>query len=160
MNPRDRTSPTKPSPAEPSVLIVCGAHPDAEREDRPRCYDLVAAIGRALDTASAPAAVMTDLWYLNHDALGATPAVCVGPPERNALSAYLADKLPSVFAEQGSHIVQLDTEQHPPLALCWGAVVGGRDRTGDACDVFVTRHLHAFLAAAGLAPAGGPRLVH
>jgi len=42
--------------------------------------------------------VCSDVWYLNNDPLRSRPTISIGGPGVNALSAYLADKLPSAFA--------------------------------------------------------------
>ncbi|MEM9065539.1 MAG: hypothetical protein AAGB51_08635 [Planctomycetota bacterium] len=134
---------SNPRPAQEDtsapVLIVVGAHPRAERLDRPVAYDLA----REPRWAGSPL-ILTDLWYLNHPQLTETPTVSVGPPDRNALTASLADRLPAVWAIDGRELVQMDTQTGVPLAACWGE---GEKATETAVDAFVRRHLAAFLDA-------------
>ena len=46
--------------------------------------------------------VVSDVWYLNDPSLRNCPAISVGAPGVNALSAYLGDKLPSAFVIDAS----------------------------------------------------------
>jgi hypothetical protein len=131
--------------------IVVGAHLRAEVEDRPiaaaLCAALTAAAGEGFPLVPV---VMTDLWYLNCEPLRVQPTVSVGHPEVNALTAYLADKLPSVLALDGRLIVQLDPEFIEAVACCWGA---DGLATAAAVEVFVARWSDAFLTAAARAAA-------
>lgn len=105
------------------VLVVVGARLEAELRDRPIAHDLARRLGDLFDSAVAgpPGTVLvtpvTDLWYLNQEPLRGQPVVSVGPPEHNALTAWLADKLPSVAAVDGEWVVQM----RDGAAACWGA---------------------------------------
>ena len=83
------------------VLIVVGAHPKAEMFDRTIAYRLRQRMIGWLDQRFPTGGprpllplVCSDVWYLNDQSLRERPAVAVGGPGVNALSAYLADKLP------------------------------------------------------------------
>ena len=88
---------------------------------------------------------MTDLWYLNQDALRAQPTICIGHPEVNALGAYLADKLPSVYTVDDQILVQMDPELLDLVVSCWGQ--SPRD-TARAVAAFLDSHADRFLLAA------------
>jgi len=95
--------------------------------------------------------VCSDLWYLNNEALRSRPTVSVGGPDVNALTAYLADKLPSVLAVEDEYLVQMDPELVDVAACCWGAEAGA---TLAAVDGFAERYLDEFLDAAERVGAG------
>jgi hypothetical protein len=124
-----------------SVIIVVGAHLDAERDDRPIAYALLDRV-RSMIAPDQDATVCTDLWYLNNDDLRARPTISVGPPRVNALAAYLADRLPSVYVVDGRCMVQADFEHDDPAASCWGMQAS---QTAAAVDVFASRFLEEFL---------------
>jgi hypothetical protein len=130
--------------ADKQILIVTGAHLSAEVYDRPMAYRLRERILTALGEADNPARVIvcSDLWYLNRDQLRELPTVSLGGPTVNALTAYLGDKLPSVFAVDGQLIVQGDWDR-AALACCWGVDAA---RTAAAVEVFADRFLDAWLA--------------
>lgn len=134
---------------EPLAVIVTGAHPAAEYFDRPIAYKLREIMaGRLLagDITQARAKVWlcSDLWYLNQDQLRALPTVCIGGPTVNALAAYLADRLPSVFAVDNVMMVQMDFSDGIPVASCWGVDHGA---TAAAVEHFEQRWLGEFLEA-------------
>jgi len=122
------------------ILIVTGSHPRAEAADRPLAYLLRERMRERL--AALQPLVCSDLWYLNNDALRARPTVSVGGPAVNAFSAFLGDKLPSVFAIDGELMIQLDPESPEHLACCWGANAEGTER---AVGIFIDRYLDTFL---------------
>ena len=126
---------------ENAVIIVVGAHVEAEREDRPIAYALRERV-RARLPRGWDATVCTDVWYLNNDELRGRPTISVGPPRVNALAAYLADRLPSVYVVDDRCMVQADFENDEPAASCWG--VNAR-QTIAAVDVFASRFLDEFM---------------
>lgn len=132
--------------ASANVMVVVGAHLYAEEHHRPIAYRLcgrlgVAAAGQDGLDAVRPM-VCTDLWWLNDPAMRDRPTISVGGPEVNALTAYLADKLPSAYAVDGLMMVQLDVEFGDPLVACWGR---DTEQTEAAVDVFCRRYLPGFL---------------
>lgn len=145
----------KPVPSKP-VLIVTGAHLAAEVFDRPIAYRLREQVLTALGASDNPPAeipdgwppdrvvVCSDLWYLNRDQLRELPTISVGGPTVNALTAYLADKVPSAFAIDGVLLVQADWTTQIPIACCWGLHAEGTLR---AAEVFTERYLDEWLAA-------------
>lgn len=130
-----------PTLTERLVLIVVGAHLRAEIEDRPTAYRLAATIDARAPLATR-AVVCTDLWYLNDDRLRVKPTISVGGPDVNALSAFLANKVPSAFAIDGVLVVQHDVELLDLVACCWGV---SPESTGAAVDAFCDRYLDRFL---------------
>lgn len=130
-----------------TILIVTGAHLAAEIGQRPLAYFLRGRIIDALgpETDESRVIVCSDLWYLNHAELRRLAAVSLGPPQHNALSAYLASRVPSVFAVDGVYVVQMDVDADPALACCWG---DEPDATATAVQVFAEKFLDTFLGAA------------
>ena len=133
------------------LLIVVGAHPKAEVGDRPTAYRLRQRMSAWLEQRfptpeSSPLQplVCTDVWYLNDQSLRDRPAVSIGGPGVNALSAYLADKLPSAFVIDDVLMVQMDVEVGELLACCWGM---SPEDTSAAVDVFIDRYLDAYMRA-------------
>lgn len=138
--------------ADNLVLIVVGAHPRAEMHDRPVAYGLRQRILEGLsrrgvegEEGSLTPLVVSDVWYLNDASLRHRPAVSVGAPGVNALSAYLGDKLPSAFVVDDTLMVQMDLELAEVMACCWGVDAAA---TGAAVQAFCDRYLDGFLEAA------------
>jgi hypothetical protein len=134
------------------ILIVTGAHLRAEATDRPIAYglrqrlaDWLAARGRPETTKTPRVLVCSDVWYLNNDPLRSRPTISIGGPGVNALSAYLADKLPSAFAVEDVMLVQADPEFHDAVACCWGR---DEQATAAAVEAFAERYLEGFMEAA------------
>lgn len=130
-------------------MVVVGAHLRAEAGDRPAAQHLRDQIQRRLESRSEGehpgadhALLCTDLWYLNQPELRRRPTISVGPPEVNALTAYLADKVNSAMAEGGEWVVQF--ERGEPMAACWGATPQG---TAKAVEVFLDRVLESYMQA-------------
>ncbi|MCC6677116.1 MAG: hypothetical protein IT436_08225 [Phycisphaerales bacterium] len=127
------------------VLIVTGAHLDAEMQDRPLAYKLREAVRRALVERGEKhfeVVVCSDLWYLNNEELRREPTVSIGGPTRNALGAHLADKVPSALVIEGKLAVQMDVELSELVASCWGVDSGA---TAGAVDAFIERYLEEFV---------------
>lgn len=137
------------------ILIVTGAHLRAEVGDRPLAYRLreriVGWLDERLDADGddprrlSRVVVCSDVWYLNNDELRRCPAISIGGPGVNALSAYLGDKLPSAFVIDDVLVVQLDPGFDELLACVWGV---NHAATVTAVDAFAERYLGAFLEAA------------
>jgi hypothetical protein len=128
------------------ILIVVGAHLDAERDDRPLAYRLRNEILSHLeaDGEEAPRTpvVCTDLWYLNDETLRGEPTIAVGRPEVNACTAYLAGRIPTALVVEDRYRIQLDPELVETRACLWGMT--GRD-TAAAVEMFVGRYLEGWL---------------
>jgi hypothetical protein len=125
---------------------------DAERACRPLAYTVREHVAAWLDLeqddGEAPGLepiVCADVWWLNNPDLRACPTIAIGGPEQNALTAYLADKLPSVFSMDGRVLVQMDLDGVDLLATCWGI---DRPTTGAAVDRFLEHYLDRFMEAA------------
>jgi hypothetical protein len=130
-----------------TLLIVTGAHLEAETHDRPVAYTLRDRMLAGLSErgqAKGQVIVCSDLWYLNNEALRHRPTVSVGAPALNALTAFLGDKLPSVFTVDGVLVVQADLEMLDLVVCCWG-----RDHasTEAAVKAFGERYLDQYLDA-------------
>lgn len=140
----------------PRLAIVVGAHPAAEISDRPIAAALASALAsewlKAAGASPAPGQILTvsDLWYVNDGMLRALPTIAVGPPEHNAFTAYLADKIPSVHMVDGVLIVQAELSFASPLAACWGVDPASTRR---AAEVFITKLGETFVAHAAGIPA-------
>lgn len=135
-------------PDEPLIMIVVGSSLHAEVGDRPTAYRLAQCVQDHLGRTEAGrmrCMVCSDLWYLNDAPLRQHPTISLGSPGRNALTAYLRDKVPSAFAVDGSLLVQVDLSYGQLDACCWGT----DDRlTSDAVDAFTERYLPQFVDAA------------
>ena len=129
---------------ENAVLIVVGAHLEAERDDRPIAYALRERV-RARLPKGQDATVCTDVWYLNNEELRARPTIPIGPPRVNALAAYLADRLPSVYVVDDRCIVQADFENDEPAASCWGVNPRQTIAAIAAVEAFASRFLDEFM---------------
>lgn len=132
----------------PTLLIVAGAHLEAEIHDRPRAYVLRDALLAHLTQRGMPGdfgdvVVCSDLWYLGRDELRGTPTVSIGAPGVNALTAYLASRLPSVLAVEGVMVVQMELFDLP-MACCWGR---DADATAAAVETFEQRYAEEFIDA-------------
>jgi hypothetical protein len=136
------------------ILIVVGAHLRAEVGDRPVAYRLRQRMLTWLadryglhGAAAAPFTplVCCDVWYLNDASLKDRPAISIGGPGVNALTAHLADKIPSAFVIDNTLIVQLDPAFDDLRACCWGMDTAS---TTAAVEAFEERYLDAFMHAA------------
>lgn len=130
------------------MLIVTGAHVRAESGDRPLAYHLREAMldWRDRNYPDEPlfdVLVVSDVWYLNNEELQSLPVVSIGGPGVNALSANLADKIPSAFVIENVLIVQVDLDFHDRRAVCWGM---SHASTVQAVEAFVERYLDGFLS--------------
>jgi hypothetical protein len=145
------------------VLIVVGAHLRAELHERAAAYQLRDAVAAAVAAkwsaarnestqaaaagagATPPAvAVITDLWRLNDQMLAPLPQISIGHPGVNALSAFLADKVPPAFVIDGELAVQFDAAAPEAIAVCWGV---DHAATCRAVDEFAARYLDSFADA-------------
>ena len=134
------------------VLIVVGVQLRAELGDRPLAYRieqevrsrLEARLGRPAEgelPLLAPA-VITDVYYLNNEPIQSRPAISVGGPAMNALSAMLVDQLPTAMAVENTLVIQMDLEMKDVRCAVWGM---DHLDTVRAVDLFVTKYLDGFL---------------
>lgn len=136
-----------------SLLLIVGAHPRAERDDRPLAQHMLHSITDWLDgeelnglSRRREPFILTDLWYLNDEALRGSdqPVISIGNPEFNACSAYLANRLPDALVIDGSMRIQFDPEFGDLRACLWGS---SSEETTRAVGLFIERHLDPFLQA-------------
>ncbi len=132
------------------MLIVVGADLRAEAGDRPHAYGLQERVQDWLHRATNSTAwpihpvVCTDVWYLNHEQLHGRPALSVGGPGVNALSAYLYQKLPTALAVEDQLVIQLDVEFVDLRAAMWGM---DHRHTASAVQLFENKYLGEYLRA-------------
>lgn len=123
------------------ILLVVGGHLESEALHRPRA-ELLASRLRERIEPGCQVVTLTDLWYLNDDRLRACPALSIGGPRVNALTTYLGDKIPTVFAVDDQYQIQLDLETRDPVGAIWG--IDG-PTTISACDIFEEKYLSTFV---------------
>lgn len=128
---------------------MTGAHLRAEVGDRPLAYMLREEIERRLanrfgDDAPLDPVVCSDVWRLNDESISTRPTISIGGPGVNALSAFLGDKLASVFVVEDQLLIQADLEWNDLSVCVWGM---DHERTIAAVQSFVDRYLDAFLDA-------------
>jgi hypothetical protein len=108
---------------EHCLFIVTGSTLPAEVAQRPIAYALKAKLERlAADEDPSPLAVVVcgDIWYLNTPLCRSRPTISIGPPDANALTAYLADRLSSVGDHEPNSIILMDPTMNDLVAACWG----------------------------------------
>lgn len=140
---------------EQLILLVVGAHLDAERHDRPLASQLRDEITRVqkLLKPSRPAEVITctDVWYLNDQSLLGQPVIAIGQPEQNAATAFLASRVPTALIIDDAYRIHLDAELIELRACIWGTTPGS---TRLAVDAFQKRYLEAFVRSVHDLPVG------
>ena len=112
------------------IPIVTGVQLNAELGDRPLAYRVESAAREILTRLLGPPepnqppalapVVVSDVFYLNHEALQARPTISVGGPGVNALSAALVNTLPTVVAIEQVLVVQMDLEWNDLRCAVWG----------------------------------------
>lgn len=138
------------------LLLVVGAHPQAEADDRLLAYQLRRRIldwqeqwkrraGAENGNGLLQPLVCTDLWYLNDAMLRQRPVIALGDPAVNAATAYLSSRLPTAFVIEHTLRVQLDPEFIELQACLWGKTA---QATSSAIDLFAERYLDDFLTEA------------
>lgn len=135
------------------ICIIVGIQLRAELGDRPLAYRieqevrtrLEAALGKPTEGEPPRLApvVLSDVYYLNSDELQARPAISVGGPGMNALSAMLVDKLPTAVAVENTLVIQMDLDMNDKRCAVWGM---DHLETVRAVDLFVSKYLDAFVA--------------
>jgi len=135
------------------VWIVVGVQLTAELGDRPLAYRIEQRLKERLDAGlgETPAgvvpplspAVISDVYYLNSDDAQTRPAISIGGPGVNALSAQLVNELPTVIAIENTLVVQMDLEMNDLRAAIWGM---NHVETVKAVELFVDKgYLDAFV---------------
>ena len=86
--------------------------------------------------------VITDVYYLNNEEIQSRPAISVGGPAMNAVSAMLVDQLPTAVAVENTLVVQMDLEMTDRRCAVWGM---DHLDTVRAVDLFVAKYLDVFV---------------
>lgn len=120
-----------------TVLVVVGHGILAEENDRPLAYELKQAVNARTGGSEGRAAVaVADVWLMNNELGEFFPAIAVGGPGVNGLTAEIYDDLPVVFTRDQQVFVQMAAEGK--RAALWGMDQAG---TREAVDVFVKNGL-------------------
>ena len=137
------------------LWIVVGIQLNAELGDRPLAYRVEEEVRTRLTTRLgkpqpgqpprlAPV-VITDVYYLNDADVQRRPAISVGGPGVNAVSALLTDKLPTPVAIENTLVVQMDLDFNDMRCAVWGMT---HLDTVRAVDLFIAKgYLDMFLDA-------------
>lgn len=119
------------------MLVVVGHGILAEENDRPLAYELKQAVNaRTGGSEGRAAVVVADVWLMNNELGEFFPAIAVGGPGVNGLTAEIYDDLPVVFTRDQQVFVQMAAEGK--RAALWGMDQAG---TREAVDVFVKNGL-------------------
>src|SRR4051794_26331545 len=135
------------------IWIVTGVQLNAELGDRPLAYRLEKEVRKALRATLGAKpkggpprlspVVVSDVFYFNSDDVQGRPAISVGGPGMNALSASLANDLPTVAAVENELVVQMDLEFADLRCAVWGM---SHLDTVRAVELFIGRgYLEAFV---------------
>lgn len=120
-----------------TVLVVVGHGILAEENDRPLAYELKRAVNaRTGGSEGRAAVVVADVWLMNNQLGEFFPAIAVGGPGVNGLTAEIYDDLPVAFTRDQQVFVQMAAEGK--RAALWGMDQAG---TREAVDVFVKNGL-------------------
>ena len=132
------------------LLIVTGSNLRAEMADRPLAYRLQDRIQAwvqkhhtRMNFLLAPV-VCSDGWYLSQSTAQRVPAISLGGPGVNALSAHLADLLPTTHPAS-EVVIQMDPDLVDLRVCLWGS---DHAHTVLALDWFIQERLEAYLRAA------------
>ena len=135
------------------IPIVTGIQLNAELGDRPLAYRIEQAVREYLAAAlpQRPAgelpplapAVVSDVFYLNTEALQSRPTISIGGPGVNAVSAMLVEQLPTALAIDDTLLIQMGLEGDDLRSAVWGM---NHLDTVRACDTFLAKgYLDTFL---------------
>ena len=112
------------------IAIVTGIQLTAELGDRPLAYRVERAIRARLAAAMGKApqgepprlapAVVSDVFYLNHEDIQRRPTISIGGPGMNAVSATFVEQLPTAMAIENTLLIQMDLEMHDARCAVWG----------------------------------------
>ena len=132
---------------ESDLLIVTGSTVRAEQADRPLAYHLKNVIEKQLVELGGDLqiVVISDLWYLNSQALQKVPMISVGGPGVNAVAANLYEKLSKTLIVDERLVIQMDLHLQDLRASVWGT---NNEMTVNAMEIFIDRgHLNNFISA-------------
>jgi hypothetical protein len=134
------------------ICIVVGVQLRAELGDRPLAYRIEREMRTRLEAALGKPpegepprlspVVISDVYYLNSEEMQARPAVSVGGPAMNALSALLADKLPTAVAIEDTLVIQMDLDMEDQRCAVWGM---NHLDTVRAVELFISKYLDVFV---------------
>ena len=144
------------------LWIVTGVQLNAELGDRPLAYRIEREVKARLtellpaeaddDGAADPdrprqprlaPVVVSDVYYLNSDDAQRGPTISVGGPGVNAVSASLAEQLPTPVAIENTLVVQMDLEVADVRCAVWGM---NHLDTVRAVDLFIAKgYLETFV---------------
>jgi hypothetical protein len=134
------------------ICIVVGVQLRAELGDRPLAYRVEQELKARLEAALGKPAgggpprlapvVISDVYYLNSEELQDRPAISIGGPAMNALSATLVDKLPTAVAVEDTLVIQMDLDMEEQRCAVWGM---NHLDTVRAVELFVSKYLDAFV---------------
>ncbi|MGH7213532.1 MAG: hypothetical protein ACREIT_02030 [Tepidisphaeraceae bacterium] len=128
------------------IWVVTGIQLNAELGDRPLAYRIEQELRTRLAARLGPTpagglpllapAVISDVFYLNHDEASKRPLISIGGPGVNAVSAMLVDKLPTAVAIEETLVVQMDVEMNDRRCAVWGM---NHLDTVRAVELFISR---------------------
>jgi hypothetical protein len=135
------------------ILIVTGVQLKAELGDRPLGYRVEQEVRSRLaellgktpegELPRLAPAVISDVYYLNSDEAQQRPAISIGGPGVNAVSAAWANDLPTAVAIEDSLLVQMDLHLEDLRCAVWGM---DHLQTIQAVELFIARgYLETFV---------------
>ncbi len=133
---------------EKGLLIVTGSTLRSEQADRPLAYKLKSSIEELVQSQDHDftVIVLSDLWYLNAEALQLLPTISVGGPSANALAAHLYKRLANTLVVDNTLLIQMDPYLRDLRASIWGM---SHQTTVEALELFIGKgYLTRFLDAA------------
>jgi hypothetical protein len=141
------------------IVIVTGIQLRAELGDRPLAYHVEREVREFLDVhlpkrqpgelpQLAPV-VVSDVFYLNNDAIQTRPTIAIGGPGMNALTATLVEELPTAVAIDETLVIQMHLDaggdDEPQRCAVWGM---NHLDTVRAVETFIAKgYLASFLNA-------------
>src|SRR4051812_10212332 len=112
------------------LWIVTGVQLRSELGDRPLAYRIEKEVRSRLKTLLGPRkkgeqprlapVVVSDVYFVNNEAIQDAPLISIGGPGVNAVSALLAEKLPAAVAIENVLVVQMDVEMKDHRCAVWG----------------------------------------
>lgn len=112
------------------LLIITGVQLKAELGDRPLAYRIEAEIRRLLDELLEKPApgelptlvpvVLSDVYFLNNEAIQNRPFIAIGGPGMNMVSASLVEELPTALTIENVLVVQMDLDLKDLRCSVWG----------------------------------------